>query len=624
MVNIVIWDCEGSPSKSDETIVLWRDFAENFSSDISIPSLIEEHAAEIRSTYLNWIYDLGKLSFNGKTLIQHLELHAGISFWWMLPISEKCNFSKSPHINDAIRLITFSKWARSVAPRSLSYIGPNKNLSKCIELWCKKKNILFKCNVIREPKDLALTKSIYRFLPNAAQALLWATCYIYRSWPLRNIGLDGWRASSANVTFISYLFNFNLNSANEGKFESAYWGTLPDDLLQDGLKTNWLHLYINSNEYTCAYAARTLEFFNKSSRGLQNHVALESFLSFSVVIKALIDWIRLTLLGPYLEKFIIRKLSRQNLFYLWPLFSHEWRESMAGQIAFENTLTFHLFDAALKAKPQKNLGVFLQENQGWEFSFIQVWRKISYGTLIGFPHSTVRFWDLRYHFNPKSFQNDIQDQPLPMPDIIATNGTASKRALIEGGHLAARLVDVESLRHLYLGNINFKRMNHEVKSRPPIKLLVMGDYLPSNTAKQMQLLKKVAELYADEIQITIKKHPANPFLPEICANIDHIISDDPIEKLLINCDIAFSSSVTSAAVDAYCSGTPLISVLDPNILNLSPLREQTSVYFIKNSQELISAISGIIHSNPILTRKIEYFTIDKNLPRWRQILKDYT
>ena len=474
MVDIVILDGEDLSPKCDEKIVLWQNFSDKSSDAVSIPSLIEEQAEEIRSIYLNWIYELGEFKFKGKPLIKHLELHSGISFWWMLPISEKCNFSKSPHINDAIRLIAFSKWADSVSLSNVKYFGSNKEISKCIENWCKKKNIPYKCKLVTKPKEFSLKKSLYQFLPNFAQALIWATYHIYRTWPLRNIGMDGWLASNANVTFISYLFNFNLKSAKEGKFESAYWGTLPDNLMHDGLKTNWLHLYINTKEYSCAYAARTLEFFNKSSMGLQNHVALESFMTFSVVFKAVIDWMQLAFLAYYLEISIIRMHKQQSIVFLWPLFSKEWKKSMAGQIAFENALSFHLFDSALKALPHKNTGIYLQENQGWEFGFSQAWKKIRHGKLIGFPHSTVRFWDLRYYYNAKCYENT--NTHIPMPDFVAINGSASMSAYIESGYPVNNLKSVESLRHLDLENIVLKRSIHLDKLNRPIKVLVMGDY----------------------------------------------------------------------------------------------------------------------------------------------------
>jgi surface carbohydrate biosynthesis protein (TIGR04326 family) len=140
----------------------------------------------------------------------------------------------------------------------------------------------------------------------------------------------------------------------------------------------------------------------------------------------------------------------------------------------------------------------------------------------------------------------------------------------------------------------------------------------------MQLLKEAADFFSNKIHITIKTHPANPLLPGICNYIHHLKSYDSIAKLIMQCDIAYSSGATSAAVDAYCSGKPLISVLDPKILNLSPLRGKDSVYFIRNSQELIAAITEIVLLNQAPTNKNTFFTIDKQLPRWRKILSDNT
>jgi hypothetical protein len=51
--------------------------------------------------------------------------------------------------------------------------------------------------------------------------------------------------------------------------------------------------------------------------------------------------------------------------------------------------------------------------------------------------------------------------------------------------------------------------------------------------------------------------------------------------------------VTSAAVDAYYIGTLDISVLDPNLMNLTPLRGCERVTFIRISEELVKALSSI-------------------------------
>ena len=52
--------------------------------------------------------------------------------------------------------------------------------------------------------------------------------------------------------------------------------------------------------------------------------------------------------------------------------------------------------------PRQTRGFYLQENQGWEWGFISAWRNYNHANhLIGFPHTTVIYWDLQ----------------LPKPDI---------------------------------------------------------------------------------------------------------------------------------------------------------------------------------------------------------------
>ena len=54
-------------------------------------------------------------------------------------------------------------------------------------------------------------------------------------------------------------------------------------------------------------------------------------------------------------------------------------------------------------------------------------------------------------------------------------------------------------------------------------------------------------------------------------------------------DIAFTSSVTSAAVDVYSAGLKVISALDPESLNL-PLRGVEGVRFVSSSDMLREAL----------------------------------
>jgi len=100
-------------------------------------------------------------------------------------------------------------------------------------------------------------------LPPLLQSFAWLLNYLLRRWPLRGVGLAEWHQSTGKITFFSYLFNLVPEAAKCGRFESRYWGHLPDELRKDAIKTNWLHLYVESDTLPSATkAAEAIRQFN--------------------------------------------------------------------------------------------------------------------------------------------------------------------------------------------------------------------------------------------------------------------------------------------------------------------------------------------------------------------------
>ena len=110
-----------------------------------------------------------------------------------------------------------------------------------------------------------------------------------------------------------------------------------------------------------------------------------------------------------------------------------------------------MFESAISNLKQQDKGVYLQENQGWEFAFIHVWKKYFNKQIIGFPHSSVRYWDLRYFYDSRSYDNE-SNCDLPVPDKIACNGEYVKKMYFMSDFPKKNLIKVESLRYLYLLN----------------------------------------------------------------------------------------------------------------------------------------------------------------------------
>ncbi|RTY35989.1 hypothetical protein EKD02_08595 [Chlorobium phaeovibrioides] len=618
---LYIWDAEGAPQQPIGRLVLWRSYGEDSCPEaISIPQWIEENADSLRARYLAWVYELGQVKVQGRRLVDFLDIRPGFSYWWMAPIAEKCNFSKSPHITDAVRLMALGDWAAGTSFSEIVLVSENRSLSKCLASWASHKGCKFRWKKIPPKRTQhSLSKNIFKWLPNPVQGILSLTRYLFQRWPLKGAGLSEWLGAKGEMTFISYLFNLDPVGLAEGRYKSSYWAHLPDKLSEDGQAVNWLHLYvIDKNLPSARFAGAAIRSFNGKSENGQVHATLDSFLGLGVVLHVILDWLRLCLKWPGVRGLL--SSTPLGECDVSPLFEQEWRASFLGTTAVLSTLYHNMIEAAINSLPvRQRCGVYLQENQGWESSLLQIWGVTGNASLIGVPHSTVRYWDLRYFFDPRSYSRKLTNE-LPMPYRVACNGDAAIGAYKRGGYPVHELVKVEALRYLYLAEAKPRSVQTHGFMTSGLRVLVMGDYLHSNTHLQMRLLEKAFPLLPIGTRIIVKPHPNCPINPEDYPELSMELVEGSLGELLAECDVAYSSATTSAAVDAYCMLKPVVSVLDPYGLNLSPLRGCAGAFFASTPDELasklVSATKLPVHSSI----RNEFFSLDPQLPRWKTLL----
>ena len=197
----------------------------------------------------------------------------------------------------------------------------------------------------------------------------------------------------------------------------------------------------------------------------------------------------------------------------------------------------------------------------------------------------------------------------------------SKKAYLEGGYPARDLTQVEALRYLYLGEVDHIQTGLRSTSSKQLQILVLGDYLSSNVAFQMRLLREIADDFSN-IELTVKAHPGCPIDVADYPELKLKLSDQPLSDLIGHFDIAFTSSVTSAAVDVYSAGLKVISALDPESLNLSPLRGVEGVRFVSSSDMLREALRAACLKDDEGSESIQYFNVDPLLQRWRALLSN--
>ena len=115
MSSVIIWDSKTLPNNNEDTVILWKQYLQsNSKNQISIPELIEKNADRLKARYLTWVYNLGDTKFELLSVVDALKIRNNLSYWWMTPIAEKFNYSKSPQITDAIRILAFDKWLEGI------------------------------------------------------------------------------------------------------------------------------------------------------------------------------------------------------------------------------------------------------------------------------------------------------------------------------------------------------------------------------------------------------------------------------------------------------------------------------------------------------------------------------
>ncbi|MDC1414809.1 hypothetical protein N8230_04515 [Gammaproteobacteria bacterium] len=606
MSDVLIWD-SASPAPKDRKVILWQSFNFGDAKNIlSILDLVDQNKLSVRSKFLAWAHDFGELKIFHTSIKQHLEIKPNFSFWWLSLFVEKCNFSKSPQIDNAIKLIAFQHWLSLNKIESVEVKSNNLPLVQGIKTLCKNTKLNFSSR-----KIFFVSSLLPKF--QSLKGAIWLCIHLYKSRKLKGFGLTEWKHSKEPITMFSYLFNLDATRLQKKEHHSNFWGNLPNSINQIGHGINWLHIFTPSKQIPNAKTALSiLHNFNKKN-SKEIHVFLESFLNFQIIFKTISDWRMISSISSKIK----RNLPKDD--FILDVLIDEWDKSFCGYHSMNNCLTLNLFSEALQCLPKQTLGLYLQENQSWEIALNYYWKELRHHKIIGVPHSTTRFWDLRYANDSRA--HIIQDSlNYPKPDVIAINGQAQKNYFHSIGYPESEVELVEALRYFHLKS-NLSNSSDKLDFSEQTLVLVLGDYLLENNYQLIQILIKASSLLPNSIRFIFKPHPACPIPLNKFKGLNVSISDASLQNLLQNCTIAYSSNVTTAALDAYFRGVPVACMIDPIKLNLSPMLEIDESVFIKTHQDLATKILHAINSQPRSERDpSHFFELDTSLPKWLNLI----
>jgi surface carbohydrate biosynthesis protein (TIGR04326 family) len=597
-----VWDADENPWVEFPGIVYSWNGHTALEGQYSLLSYVEAHGERLRKKYLAFTHELGQTEIHGKRCSEHLVLKGGLNYWWMTLLVEK-HFQHFPLI-DAIRLIALEELLIKHAPQQLIVASANVTLHRTLKALCQALGIDYQRQKL-PPSPTTEKRKLYDIFPKPLQALLTLIRCVRTNRkfvPAKNID---W-FPSPSLFVCGYFANVNEEQAERGIFQSRYWGSLHNLLQELGLKVNWLHHNVHYPET----AVHWINSFNQNKESQGFHHLLESYLSWRVIFKTIKKWFELVILSLRFRQIKRAFRVQGSALSLWPLMKKHWINSLRGPLAVTNLLMVEWFESAFQAMPFQKLGLYLCENHPWEQALLYAWKKHGHGQLVGVAHATIRFWDLRYFFDPRMLQQ------MPRPHLIALNSDGALKAYRDMQFPKKELIACEALRYTYLNAERGAKTTSEFK-----QLLILGDILFSTTDCMLKLLEAVASSLSPSFCLTLKPHPVCPInvadYPRLALNL----TTEPLERILHNYDVAYASDSTSAAVDAYYSGLSVVVFLDHKKLNFSPLRGYAATYFVSHAQELLHCLNTFEANTKAEQVKQDLFFLDSHLPRWRKLLE---
>lgn len=625
--SMLVWDQSDVPVDGIEDVLLWKSYADN-DSFFSIPNYLELHAERLRAKYLAFIHDLGESHVKGKRIVDYLDMGEGFSFWWMTKISEKSPY-KSSRIYDCLRLMALEEILLERKPSKLSLKSADRELAHAIRCLCESLYIAFSWQLAGGHKKANWSlRKLHRKLPHSVQGIIVLLWHIVSRWPLRAIKKQKWFSTEPAILICSYFIHLDGDALEQGRFYSRQWEQLPTLMQDKGFKINWLQMFLLSSVVpNVKTGVNGLALFNRDSENQGFHAFLDTYLSPMIVVRALKRWMWLNLVAWRVRHSSANFFPSGSVAWLWPILRDDWLSSIVGSTASINCLWFELFDAAMRDMPHQKSGLYLCENQGWEHAFLHAWRKHGHGKIIGFQHATAPFWHLYYFDDPRTI-NSTAKCAMPLPDKLAVNGPAAWVAFIRSGYAIDQLAEVEALRYLNLSAISARTHSNLATGSLPksdqsesdkINVLVLGDYTPESNHILLRLLERAMKSLPSYYKFTFKPHPGSQFDLTNYPNMDIEQTSEALHRILDKFDMALSANGTSAAVDAFLAGLPVIIGLDGSSFNLSPLRGRPGVFFVGTTEEMVSALTNQAPSKGDFHRQ-DLFWLDDDLPRWHHLL----
>ena len=593
-------------------VVMWSSFVipKTFDPDriISLPLYVETNGERLKERFLSFVDRVGHSKIGTRSVIDHLTLSPNFSYWWMTLFACK-RWDESSRIIEAVRLLALEEILVSKNPKRISMHVGDPKVRQIVRNWSESNSVGFG-EIPESQSNYRPRNSGVSFLPRPAKAAFVLAREIVAR---RKLGVTKISSSEqVDTFFVDYFSKFDKASAERGEFVSGFWGQLLDSNRLSTSRFAFIHNFVKSSLTPTREAANEHLAKINRNRNQDHHSLLGSRIGPKTAFIVVIFYLNLVRARFRIRSIRSRFTSTESSMDLWPLFRNEWLDSLSGSTAMRHSILIRDLKLAAENIPSCKQIVYLMVNQPWEMAFLQIFRSRRREILVGYPHSTIRFWDLRYWTATHKLDGDMLSL-APTPHHVAANGPMTRFALESSGFQFQRIRNVEALACLYLGDSDQFAAGDGTQ-----RLLVLGDFFPGQNTALLNLFSQVDIDLRSKFVKVFKPHPSCRVDERLLTELELKTDSRPLSDLLPECDVVISTNGTSAAAEAHQFGVRVITILNGDTPNYSPLRDVPNACFVASRQDLQVALAAASVST--ITARKEYFSVDRSLTGWQKLL----
>lgn len=590
----IIW-IRSSPPPTDHPVILWNSygFAHQHPDTVSLPLFIEENADAVRERLIQFLEQAGQAPLvSDGTAISDFVPSFGPSLWWMaLSVIERLGDLTIPHA------------AKCIAVDLI--LGDHPRHSIVIESDDKRlRDVLLSCIVGVERPIFRARRLLKNNVTHQIRALLAILNYVYCTSFQPSGMVSDFHPQQEQFIFFDYLKTTYMNESGGSIHTSSFWGDVPN--LSES--PAWCHVYpVRLSRRKVRRSLDQLRHLSKYERN--QHILFLKPPTMRDLGLILAQYFKNLKRLPSRARNLRKSTVGKSRLLLWHLFDDKWTDSLIGSTAIMHLVTMQAANALAGKLGANSRVYYLMENQAWEFAIMHSVRLTASTTAIGVPHSTIRFWDVRY-FNPIMSTDEIpRSTSMPVPSRILVNSLQAQQSLLSVGAPESMVQIVEAARYTYLHALT------DTDSNMAHNVLVLGDFIESANDYLLTMVKDALEALEHPIELILKPHPNCAFTPTQVGHLAENMRTDSLSSLFPTTAAVVTTAGSSTAAEAVAAGLPVILVPDPSTLDYSPTLPSHFLSRARNAVELAAQIQ--LRSTSVRHEKISSFVLDPEFTRWR-------